>query len=84
MHAKTITVALGTLIILQVVMLAALLFKLPPHPPEVIPIGGMAPTLGASLCAAFGALVLKGEGLAGKALIVASCLLAAISYGPQK
>ncbi|MCG7493977.1 hypothetical protein [Thalassobius sp. Cn5-15] len=84
MHPQTKTAALGTLLILQGVMFAALLFKLPPHPPEVIPIAGMAPTLGASLCAAFAALVMRGEGIAGKLLIIIACLLAAISYGPQK
>lgn len=84
MHPQTRTAALGTLIILQGVMLAALLFKLPPHPPEVIPIGGMAPTLGASLSAAFAALVMKGDGAAGKLFIIVACLFAAISYGPQK
>lgn len=84
MHPQTKTAALGTLIILQSVMLAALLFKLPPHPPEVIPIAGMAPTLGASLCAAFAALAMRGEGATGKLFIIVACLLAAISYGPQK
>ena len=84
MQPQTRTAALGTLIILQSVMFAALLFKLPPHPPEVIPIGGMAPTLGASLCAAFAALVMRDGGAAEKVLIIAACLLAAISYGPQK
>lgn len=84
MHPHTKTAALGTLIILQSVMFAALLFKLPPHPPAVIPIAGMAPTLGASLCAAFAALVMRGDGVTGKLLIVLACLLAAISYGPQK
>jgi hypothetical protein len=84
MYSQTRTAALGTLIILQCVMFGALLFKLPPHPPEVIPIGGMAPTLAASLSAAFAALVMRGSGTAGKLLIIVACLLAAISYGPQK
>ncbi|MBY8977531.1 hypothetical protein KHP62_17085 [Rhodobacteraceae bacterium NNCM2] len=84
MSARIRTAALGTLIILQLVMFAALLFKLPPHPPEVIPVGGMAPTLAASFSAAFAALVMRGEGTGGKSMIVIACLLAAISYGPQK
>lgn len=84
MHSQTRTAALGALIILQSVMLAALLFKLPPHPPEVIPIGGMAPTLGASLCAAFAAIVMKGDSATEKLLVIFACLFAAISYGPQK
>jgi hypothetical protein len=84
MRDQTRTSALGALIILQLTMLAALLFKLPPHPPEVIPIGGMAPVIGTSLCAAFAAMVFKGEGASGKILIILACLFAAISYGPQK
>lgn len=84
MHTETRTAALGALIILQLTMLAALLFKLPPHPPEVIPLGGMAPVIGVSLCAAFAALVFRGEGHSGRALTLCACLLAAISYGPQK
>ena len=78
------TAALGTLIILQLTMLGALFFKVPPHPPEIIPIGGMAPMVGAALCAAFAALVFKGEGTVGKLMIILTCLLSAISYGPQK
>ncbi|MCK0126625.1 hypothetical protein MWU76_19700 [Gelidibacter sp. F2691] len=84
MHTESHTAALGALIILQLTMLMALLFKIPPHPPEVIPFGGMAPVIGASLCAAFAALVFRGEGRSGKALVICACLLAAISYGPQK
>lgn len=84
MQNETRVAALGVLIILQLTMLAALLFKLPPHPPEVIPIGGMAPVIAMSLCAAFSALLFRGEGRSGKALILCACLLAAISYGPQK
>jgi len=75
---------LGTLAILQGTMLAALLFKVPPHPPEVIPLGGMAPVLGMSLSAAYAAWVLRGTRGAGAALTVIACLLAAVSYGPQK
>lgn len=81
---RTLTTALGTLIILQLTMLLALFFKVPPHPPEIIPLGGMAPVIGASLSAAFGALLFQGQGRTGKGLIVLACALAAISYGPQK
>ncbi|WP_300059175.1 hypothetical protein [uncultured Roseobacter sp.] len=84
MHTEIRSAALGTLIILQLTMLAALLFKLPPHPPDVIPIGGMGPVIGMSISAACAALVFRGEGRSGKALILCACLLAAISYGPQK
>lgn len=76
--------ALSTLIILQIVMLLSLYFKVPPHPPTVIPLGGMAPMIAASLSAAVGALLLGAQGSGGKALTLAACLLAAISYGPQK
>lgn len=76
--------ALGSLMILQAVMLAALLFKLPPHPPETIPLGGMAPVLAASLSAAWAALALGARGAAGMGLTLLACLLAGLSYGPQK
>lgn len=81
---RTRTTALGTLIVLQLTMLFALFFKLPPHPPEVIPLGGMAPFLGASLSAACAALVFGGRGTAGTVFILLACALAAVSYGPQK
>lgn len=79
-----VAAALITLIVLQLVMLGALLFKLPPHPPEVIPLGGMAPVLAASLSAALTALIYRGQGAIGLIWIVVACVLAGLSYGPQK
>lgn len=84
MPPRTLSAGLGTLIILQLVMLFALYFKVPPHPPEIIPLGGMGPMIGAGLSAACAALLLQGEGVVGKALVVVACLLAGLSYGPQK
>lgn len=81
---RPVTSALGALIVLQLVMLFALFFKIPPHPPETIPFGGMAPVIGASLCAALAALVYQGRGAFGVLWVITACLLAAISYGPQK
>lgn len=76
--------ALGTLILLQGVMLAALFTKTAPHPPETIPLGGMAPFLAASLSAAMAALVVGASTRAGLALSALASLGALVSYGPQK
>ena len=84
MNTRTIHASLATLIVLQLTMLFALFFKTPPHPPEFIPLGGMAPVIAASLSAAIAGFIFKGEGVTGKLLILAACLLAALSYGPQK
>lgn len=78
------TAALGTLIILQGVMLAALFTKTAPHPPEVIPLGGMGPFLGAAMSAAMAAVVVGPGSRAGHLLSLAACLLALVSFGPQK
>ena len=40
--------------------------------------------IAASLSAAVAGLIFKGEGISGKLLVLAACLLAALSYGPQK
>ncbi len=84
MPNPTQTAALATLIILQVIMLFSLYFQIPPHPPTVIPFGGMGPFLGASLSLAVAALILQGQGVAGRLAIVLACLCAAVSFGPQK
>lgn len=84
MADRTHSAALGTLIVLQLTMLFALFFKVPPHPPEIIPLGGMAPVIAVSVSVALAALIFRGEDLLGKALIVFACLLAALSFGPQK
>ncbi|MCP5086762.1 MAG: hypothetical protein GY952_08180 [Rhodobacteraceae bacterium] len=77
--------ALGSLIVLQVIMLSALYAKVPPHPPETTPLFGIAPFLGASLAAAFSAIWLgTTDRPAGRVLCLLSALLAAISFGPQK
>ena len=76
--------ALGTLLILQGVMLAALFTKTAPHPPEVIPLGGMGPFLGAAMSAAMAAIVVGPRSRAGLVLSLAACLMALVSFGPQK
>lgn len=50
--------ALTTLIILQVIMLAALFAAVAPHPPAIIAPFAMAPFLAASLCVAAAAMIL--------------------------
>ena len=76
--------ALAALLILQGTMLLSLFFKVPPHPPEMIPLGGMAPMIAAALSAATGALLTERNSVTHKILIVLACLLAALSFGPQK
>ena len=84
MNIRVTNASLATLIVLQLTMLFALFFKTPPHPPEFIPLGGMAPVIAASLSAAVAGMIFKGEGITGKLLVLVACLLAALSYGPQK
>ena len=84
-HSRPVAASLLTLIILQVIMLAALYAKIPPHPPEATPLFGIAPFIGAALAAASSALYLKGlETRAGQVLCLLAALLAAVSFGPQK
>lgn len=77
--------ALGTLIILQLVMLASLFAGLAPHPPRAIPLFAMAPFLAASMAIATMALVLGPlSGTIAKTLTGSAVITALISYGPQK
>lgn len=84
MTHKPATAALGTLVLLQSVMLFALFTKTAPHPPEAIPLGGMAPFLGMSLSVAVAALVMGVQTMSGEALSLLACIFALVSYGPQK
>jgi len=83
-HRAT-SAALATLIVLQSVMLAALYFKMPPHPPASTPVFGMAPFLAAALSCAGSALIL-GPLASGwsRALSALAAILALVSFGPQK
>lgn len=77
--------ALGTLIILQLVMLASLFAGVAPHPPRAIPLFAMAPFLAASMAVATMALVLGPlSGTTARALTGLAVITALISYGPQK
>lgn len=77
--------ALGTLIILQLVMLASLFSGVAPHPPRLIPLFAMAPFLAASMAIAMMALVLGPlSGKTARALTGLAVVAALISYGPQK
>lgn len=81
-QAQGLRVALGCLIILQGVMLLALFAGVPPHPPEAIPLFGIAPFLGVSLASAWAGMTLQGAG--GRGFALAAAVMAAISFGPQK
>lgn len=77
--------ALGTLIILQLVMLASLFAGIAPHPPRAIPLFAMAPFLAASMAIATMALVLGPlSGTMAKTVTGLAVITALISYGPQK
>jgi len=77
--------ALGTLIILQLVMLASLFAGVAPHPPRAIPLFAMAPFLAASMAIATMALALGPlSSKAARALTGLAVITALISYGPQK
>jgi hypothetical protein len=77
--------ALASLIILQSVMLSALYAGVPPHPPEAIPLFGIAPFLGLALSVAAAALILgPGSSHAGRCAGCVAALMALLSFGPQK
>lgn len=77
--------ALGTLIILQLVMLTSLFAGITPHPPQAIPLFAMAPFLAASMAIAMMALVLGPlSSKAARVLTGLAVITALISYGPQK
>ena len=79
------TSALVTLVILQLVMLTALYTKTQPHPPEAIPLFGIAPFLAVSLSAALVALIFDAAATkTGRVFSVLAALMALLSYGPQK
>lgn len=78
------TAALIALVTLQGLMLFSLYTKTAPHPPEIIPLGGMAPFLSMAISAALAALILDPESRAGTSLAVLAALAAAVSFGPQK
>lgn len=77
--------ALTTLILLQTVMLGALFAGVRPHPPEAIPLFGIAPFIGASASIALAAILLGPltDG-AGRVLSVLAAAAALVSFGPQK
>jgi hypothetical protein len=77
--------ALATLILLQVIMLSSLYAGIRPHPPEVTPLFGIGPFLGASVSIALSAIILQPltSGF-GRGLSVLAALMALVSFGPQK
>ncbi|MEO0543058.1 MAG: hypothetical protein AAFY99_04485 [Pseudomonadota bacterium] len=77
--------ALVVLIIVQLVMMFAMFFQAPPHPPyEVVPFA-MGPFLAASLAACVAALLRGGlASRSGQILAIIAAAMAMVSYGPQK
>ncbi|WP_421855438.1 hypothetical protein [Oricola sp.] len=77
--------ALVVLATTQTVMLAAMLAKVPPHPPFEIPLFALGPFLGAAIAIALAALVMGDETTRiGRLLALTAAVLAALSFGPQK
>lgn len=75
--------ALGTLVVLQLVMLSSLYADVAPHPPASTPLFGIAPFLAMAVSAALAAIVM-GQTRVGSGLAVIAALAAAVSFGPQK
>jgi hypothetical protein len=76
--------ALSALIVLQLIMLSALYAGIKPHPPVATPLFGIAPFIGASVAAAFAAIVMTPATRGGRALSILAAVMAAASFGPQK
>lgn len=77
--------ALTALITLQVIMLSALYAGVRPHPPEVTPLFGIAPFLGASVAIALWAMILQPlASVPGRGLSLLAAAAALVSFGPQK
>ncbi len=82
---RIVHAALGTLVCLQVVMLASMMTKTPPYPPLTIPLFAMGPFLASSISVAVAALMLRpASSRTGAVLSIVAALLALISFGPQK
>lgn len=82
---RHITAALSALILLQLIMLSALYAGIRPHPPEITPLFGIAPFIGAAVSIAVAAII-SGPltSIAGRVLSIAAAIMALLSFGPQK
>jgi len=77
--------ALTAIATVQTVMLAALMTRAAPHPPDRVIAFAIAPFLGASLAIALAAIVMgPTRSRAGKVLAVIAGLCALVSFGPHK
>lgn len=82
---RQVVAALVTLVLLQIIMLSALYAGIRPHPPEITPLAGIAPLLGAAISLAVSAVILQPlHTPAGRVLSVLAAVVALISFGPQK
>lgn len=82
---RPVSAALLILIVLQIIMLASLFARVPPHPPAATPLFGIGPFIGVSQSIALAALVLDPAcDFAGRVLAGLACVLALVSFGPQK
>lgn len=77
--------ALMVLIVLQLVMMFAMFFQAPPHPPYAVAPFAMGPFLAASLASCFAAIARDAPATrSGKILAGIAALTAMVSYGPHK
>lgn len=76
--------AVSSLIVLHLVMLAALLARVPPHPPDKTALFGIAPLISAVLSACVASLALGSATPAGRAMHLLAAALSLVSFGPQK
>ncbi|MEO1747984.1 MAG: hypothetical protein AAFR27_05090 [Pseudomonadota bacterium] len=82
---SSLDTALVVLIILQLVMMFAMFFQAPPHPPYAVVPFAMGPFLAASLASCIAALLRGGQSTrSGQILTIIAAVLAMVSYGPQK
>lgn len=82
---KHANAALAMLVILQAIMLGSLFAGVPPHPPAATPLFGIGPFIGTSIGVAVAAMIVGSvESVSGRALTIIACLLALVSFGPQK
>ena len=84
-YSQPVAMALVVLAILQGVMLAAMLARVPPHPPFSVGPFAMGPWLGACL-AAIAVSLMSGpeDGRAGQGFALLSTVMALVYYGPHK
>ncbi|MEM9330792.1 MAG: hypothetical protein AAGA53_05670 [Pseudomonadota bacterium] len=82
---RQVYAALSTLVMLQMIMLGSLFAGIKPHPPALTPLFAIAPFLAVSVSTAISAMIVQPlNNRTGQILSTLACLMALISFGPQK